>query len=110
MKNVKLEDVVKSVLTAETDHEAAKIIERYCAHVVKKEKLQWVYNARKEQQTKLEASSFTKAIKYIDSSYREMLFPGQSTDPTNRDILDALKLIAEAFREREDYFYREAQR
>lgn len=109
--NVKTKDVVMSVYAALNEHDAIQVIDRYCEYQVKQQKLDWVSEVREERQKQFDDSNFTKAIEFIDSrlepSNKTMLdFIANGAEPSNKDVLIALKMVAEAFREREDRFYR----
>jgi hypothetical protein len=99
MKKVTTKDVLYSVYAAETEHDAIKILDRYVEHLVNQQKVEWVAEVRAERQKKFDGSNFTNAIEYMD---RMM----QLSKPNHHEILMALKMVAEAFREREDRFYR----
>lgn len=99
MKDVTTKDVVLSVYSALNEHDAIQVIDRYCEYRIKQQKSAWVSEVRAERQKKLDDSDFTKAIDYIDRM-------SQLSEPNHHEILRAIKMVAEAFREREDRYYR----
>jgi len=98
MRDIPIEDIVRSVLSTSKD-DAAKIIDRYCEYRIKQQKNDWVAEIRAERKKQLDDSSFTKAIEYIERM-------SELSKPNHHEILTAIKMVAEAFREREDKFYR----
>ena len=110
MKDVSVDDVIDSILAADSKLEARKIVDRYSEYLRSKRDGEAAAERWKMREERLRNSSFTKVIEHVDSvaaqGWRRPPFLEQPSGPSNRDVLIAIKRLAEALREREELLFR----